>query len=152
MFNISYHPTFFSFSLPIVSRLTFDCNGVGKIYLSSDFLKILFACLDPVNVNIFQIFSIFGFLLFVDMFWKQHLNVKLLFNFNGFDVLWKSHDEPRDFSVPSARALLYLFRCLICIPYYTSLNLRGLTPLFDLSLLLTTLEDLSLPHLFFCLF
>ena len=33
-------------------------------------------------------------------------------------------------------------QCLICIPCYTSLNLRGLTPLFGLSLLLTTLEGL----------
>ena len=39
------------------------------------------------------------------------------------------------------RGLLYLFRCLICIPCYTSLNLRGFTPLFGV-LLLTTLEGL----------
>ena len=57
-------------------------------------------------------------------------------------MLWKSRVKPRDFSVLSARGLLYLLRCLIYIPCYTSLNLRGLTPLFGLSLLLTTLEGL----------
>ena len=55
---------------------------------------------------------------------------------------WKSRVKPRDFPVLSARGLLYLFRCLIFIPYFTSLNLRGLMPLFDLSLLPTTLDGL----------
>ena len=55
---------------------------------------------------------------------------------------WKLRVKPRDFPVLSDRVLLYLFRCLICIQCYTSLNLRGLTPLFGLSFLLTTLEDL----------
>ena len=65
-------------------------------------------------------------------------------------VPWKSHIKPRDFSVPSARGLLYLFRCLICISCYTTLNLRGLMPLFGLSLLLTTLEGLC--HFRICSF
>ena len=54
----------------------------------------------------------------------------------------KSRVKRRDFPILSAWGLLYLFRCLICIPCYTSLNLRILTLLFSLSLLLTILEDL----------
>ena len=55
---------------------------------------------------------------------------------------WKSRLKPCDFPVLSARGLLYLFRCLICIPCNTPLNLRDFTPLFGLSLILTTLEGL----------
>ena len=54
---------------------------------------------------------------------------------------WKSRVKPRDFSLLSVRYLFYSFKCLICIPCYTSMNLRGLTPLFGLSLL-TTQEGL----------
>ena len=54
----------------------------------------------------------------------------------------KSHVKPHDFLVLSARGLLYLFKCLIYILCYTSLNQQGLIPLFGLSLLLTTLEGL----------
>ena len=57
-------------------------------------------------------------------------------------VLWKLRVKPRDFQVLNARGLLYLFRYLICIQCYISLNLGGLTPLFGLSLLLTTLKGL----------
>ena len=57
-------------------------------------------------------------------------------------MLWKSRVKPRDFPVRSTRDLLNLFGCLICIPCYTSLNLQGLTPLFGLSILLTTLQGL----------
>ena len=64
---------------------------------------------------------------------------------------WKSRVKPRDFSVPSARGLPYLFRCLICIPCYTFLNLRSLTLLEVRSsdtLILTTLEGLC--HFWIC--
>ena len=66
---------------------------------------------------------------------------------NRYVVPGKSHVKPHDFLVPSAQGLLYLFRCLICIPCYTSLNLQGLTPLFGLSLLLTTLGGLCHFHI-----
>ena len=55
---------------------------------------------------------------------------------------WISRVKSRNFLVLGARGLLYLLRCLICIPCNTSLNLRGLTPLFGISLLLTTLGGL----------
>ena len=58
------------------------------------------------------------------------------------DVIpWKLRVKPCDIPVLSAWGLLYLFSCLICIPCYITLNLRGLMPLFGLSLL-TILEGL----------
>ena len=66
----------------------------------------------------------------------------LFLNFRNIIVVhWKSRVKLRDFPVLSARGLLYSFRCLICIPFYTSLNLRGLMSLFGLPLL-STLEGL----------
>ena len=57
-------------------------------------------------------------------------------------VLWKSRVKPHDFPILSGWGLLYLLRCFIYIPCYTSMNQQGLMPLFGLSLLLTTLEGL----------
>ena len=53
-------------------------------------------------------------------------------------VPWKSRVKPRDFSVPSTRGLPYLFRCLICIPCYTSD-----TPIMKIKVLLQLSEYLN---------